>query len=94
MCQKFDSRALYSSLITERLRNSLAASIKNTQTICSKDVENICLGEGEYANAHGSAVTNWTMQYKRHMFKHFKEVSTFTSLHDDCHFFPIVAYAH
>ena len=59
----------------ERLRKNVSASIKNSQTICSKDVQNICLGEGKYASGDIKAVTGWTANYERKQYKHFEEVS-------------------
>ncbi|EED90591.1 predicted protein [Thalassiosira pseudonana CCMP1335] len=59
----------------ENIRKNLATSIKNTQIICSEDVENICL-EGKSSRANQSAVSDWTRLggYERHSIKHFEQV--------------------
>eukprot|EP00571_Detonula_confervacea_P017640 CAMPEP_0172312274 /NCGR_PEP_ID=MMETSP1058-20130122/17100_1 /TAXON_ID=83371 /ORGANISM="Detonula confervacea, Strain CCMP 353" /LENGTH=129 /DNA_ID=CAMNT_0013025685 /DNA_START=52 /DNA_END=438 /DNA_ORIENTATION=+ len=68
----------------EYMRNDLAVYIKNTQRICTKDVEKLCLN-GRYVTAQTSAYTDWTEQYKRHMYKHWEEVPLgFGAAPDEC----------
>ncbi|KAL7554766.1 hypothetical protein ACHAWF_018303 [Thalassiosira exigua] len=66
------------------MRNDLAVYIKNTQRICTKDVEKLCLN-GRYVTASSSAYTDWSDQYKRHMYKHWKDVPIgFGAASDEC----------
>lgn len=68
----------------ENMRNDLSVYIKNTQRICTKDVEKLCLN-GRYVNPLTSAYTDWTGQYKRRMYKHWEEVPLgFGSESDEC----------
>lgn len=68
----------------ETMRNDLAVFIKNTQRICTKDVEKLCLG-GKYVTPLTTAYTDWSEQYKRHMYKHWQEVPLgFGSEPDEC----------
>ncbi|KAL7529471.1 hypothetical protein ACHAXR_002985 [Thalassiosira sp. AJA248-18] len=57
----------------ENMHNDLAVYIKNTQRMCTKDVEKLCLS-GRYVTAKTSAYTDWTNQYKRHMYRHWEDV--------------------
>jgi len=57
----------------EYMRNDLAVFIKNTQRICTKDVEKLCMS-GRYVAAQTSAYTDWTDHYKRHMYKYWEDV--------------------
>jgi len=58
----------------ERLRSSVATSIKNSQIICSHDVSSLCF-EGRSVNADSDAVSLWTEKhYKRKQYTHFDEV--------------------
>jgi hypothetical protein len=60
--------------IAEYMRNDLSVYIKNTQRICTMDVEKLCLN-GRYVTAQTSAYTDWTAQYyKRHSYKRWAEV--------------------
>jgi len=69
----------------ENMRNDLSVFIKNTQRICTKDVEKLCLN-GRYINAQSSAYTTWTdSSYRRHMYKHWVDVPFgFGPEPDDC----------
>ena len=56
------------------MRNDLSVYMKNTQRICTMDVEKLCLN-GRYVTAQTSAYTDWTAQYyKRRSYKHWHEV--------------------
>mmetsp|Transcript_8796 Transcript_8796/g.18658 ORF Transcript_8796/g.18658 Transcript_8796/m.18658 type:complete len:267 (-) Transcript_8796:141-941(-) len=58
----------------ERLRSSVATSIKNSQIICSHDVSSLCF-EGRSVNADSDAVSLWTEKhYKRKQYTHFDEI--------------------
>lgn len=57
----------------ENMRNNLSVYIKNTQRICTKDVEKLCLN-GRYVTAQTSAYADWTETYIRHMHKHWEDV--------------------
>jgi len=60
--------------LSERLRSSVATSIKNSQIICSHDVSSLCF-EGRSVNADSDAVSLWTEKhYKRKQYTHFDEV--------------------
>jgi len=71
----------------ENMRNDLAVYIKNTQRICAKDVEKLCLN-GRYTNAQTGAYTYWTSsapEYKRHSYKDWKDVPVgFGAAADEC----------
>ena len=66
------------------MRNDLAVWIKNTQRICTKDVEKLCLN-GRYVTAQTRAYTDWSDKYKRHMYKHWDDVPIgFGAASDEC----------
>lgn len=68
----------------ENMRNDLAVYVKNTQRICTKDTEKLCLN-GRYVTAQSRAYTDWSGQYKRHMYKHWEEVPIgFGAAADEC----------
>eukprot|EP00584_Thalassiosira_punctigera_P011863 CAMPEP_0172551746 /NCGR_PEP_ID=MMETSP1067-20121228/40711_1 /TAXON_ID=265564 ORGANISM="Thalassiosira punctigera, Strain Tpunct2005C2" /NCGR_SAMPLE_ID=MMETSP1067 /ASSEMBLY_ACC=CAM_ASM_000444 /LENGTH=262 /DNA_ID=CAMNT_0013339577 /DNA_START=136 /DNA_END=924 /DNA_ORIENTATION=- len=68
----------------ENMRNDMAVFIKNTQRICTKDVEKLCLA-GRYVTAQTGAYTDWSGQYKRHMYKRWEDVPIgFGAASDEC----------
>jgi len=70
----------------ENMRNDLSVFIKNTQRICTKDVEKLCMN-GRYVTAQTSAYTDWTSQFKRHMYKRWEDVPLgFGAASDECLF--------
>lgn len=55
------------------MHNDLSVYIKNTQRICTKDVEKLCLN-GRYVNPSTRSYTDWTDQYIRHMYNSWENV--------------------
>lgn len=54
-------------------RKDLSVFIKNTQRVCTKDVEKLC-ESGRYVTARAIAYTNWSERYDRHLYKTWEDV--------------------
>ena len=56
------------------MRSALSIDIKNIQISCKDDVNKQCNNDSSPVTAQSSAYTQWTNQYKRHMYKRWDDV--------------------
>jgi len=61
-------------IVAENMRNALSIDIKNIQTSCKDDVNKQCNNDSSPITAQSNAYTQWTNQYKRHMYKRWDNV--------------------
>ena len=61
-------------IVAENTRTALSIDIKNIQISCKDDVNKQCNNDSSPITAESSAYTQWTNQYKRHMYKRWDDV--------------------